>query len=317
MTLKAILNGQSNFRENTDISSNQTNPKLTLTNTETIPIASDKQYGLKINAGYNRVKLEQKYLTQSSNTQIQKDNSVAQTGLYKYADGTTDIEKKTFEAALKKARETLPLIEKQYSKDSDEYKNAVRALNAYNNDGVIVKFGNLNGNTLGETKPTIRKTGANTIEAIIDLKKNKSGNDLLTTIAHEGSHIQDNSDYQSALLAASTVSEEAANAVMNGPLRVTHGASETRAFGVSSVFAEFRLGGGKDESAVSNGSGTTTWKFDLPPVKSATVGGEPIWKSSWQSLTNDEKREKRAAAIAKGLKNDPDYAPKLDKPIDN
>lgn len=316
MTLKVHLNGQVDSGENPDISSNQANPKPTPTNTETIPIASDKQYGLEINAGYNRVKLELKYAAQL-NTQIQKDNSVAQTGLYKYADGTTDKEKKIFEAGLQKAKETLPLIEKQYSKDSDEYKNAVRALNAYNNNGVIVKFGNLNGNTLGETKPTIRKTGANTIEVIIDLKKNKSGNDLLTTIAHEGSHIQDNSDYQRALLVASNVSEEAANAVMNGHLRVTHGASETRAFGVSSVFAEFRLGGGKDDSAISSGGGTTSFKFDVPPVKSITVGGEPIWKSSWQSLSNDEKREKRAAAIAKGLKNDPDYAPKLDKPIDN
>lgn len=92
--------------------------------------------------------------------------------------------------------------------------------------------------------------------------------------------------------------------------------NRTRAYGVSSVFAEFTLGGGTGESAISSAGGTTTYKFDLPPVKKHHGGGgESIWKSSWQKLDVATIRANRTAAIAKGLSKDPRYAPRLNKPI--
>jgi hypothetical protein len=245
-------------------------------------------------------------------------NYVDPAGLYEYAAGTTEEEKKRFEKALQQAKGKLAAIQKKYGKDSKEYTDAARALNAYGDpskaNGVTVKFGTLAAGTQGETSGTLRDTGQNTVNVTIDPKQTNSGNELLVTIAHEGSHAQDNLDYQGALIGASN-SLEAAEAVYNGPLRITHGASETRAYGVSSVFSEFTLGGGTGESAISSGGGSTTFKFDLPPVRSVTVGGQAVWSSSWQKLDNERIRANRAAAIAAGLKSDPRYASKLNTPI--
>jgi hypothetical protein len=240
-------------------------------------------------------------------------------GLYEYAAGTTDDQKKKFETALQKGKETLAAIGKKYGTDSKEYKDAARALNSYGDpnkaNGVTVKFGALDKGTQGSALGTVSKTGANTVDVTIDLKQADTGSELLSTIAHEGSHAQDNLDFQGAFLEAATVSTAAAEAAFNGPLNVTHRDTETRAYGVSSVFAEFTLGGGTGESAVSSAGGTTTFKFDLPPVKSVTVGGESVWKSSWQKLDIATIRANRSAAIAKGLPKDARYAPNLDKQI--
>src|SRR5438128_2590205 len=91
--------------------------------------------------------------------------------------------------------------------------------------------------------------------------------------------------------------EAAATAVLNGALHVTHGASETRAYGVSSVFAEFTLGGGTDESPISSQGGTTIFKLSLPPIMGISVGGETIWKSSWKNAEINKIREFRSKAI--------------------
>ena len=66
---------------------------------------------------------------------------------------------------------------------------------------------------------------------LFDLNQNKKDSDLLLTIGHEGSHAQDNLDYQGALMTAASTPgataevEAAATAVLNGALHVTHGAS--------------------------------------------------------------------------------------------
>jgi len=146
----------------------------------------------------------------------------------------------------------------------------------------------------------------------IDLDQNKNGGDLLTTIAHEGSHVQDHSDYQDAMITArnaDTGDGSKVMAVANGV--PTIGISETRAFGVSSVFSQFSLGGGSGESAITSAGGITSFKLDLPSEKSTTVGGQAIWKSSWQKLDVEKIRANRTAAIAEGLKKDSRYAPKL------
>ncbi len=238
-----------------------------------------------------------------------------------YECSGTEKQCKRFGEGLQKANEQLAKIEKRYGKDSKEYTDATRALKAYgtlgDKNGVTVGFGKLGGNILGDAIGTMsgkNGTGANTVSVTIDLDKNKSNSDLLATIAHEGSHVADNSEYQSALLSASNVSEAAVNAVIAGPLRVTHGQSETRAFGISSVFAEFLLGGGAGGSGMTSGGGSTTFSLGGEPEKAINVGGESIWKSSWQKLDIETVRKNRSAAIAKGLPKS-DYAPKLDKPI--
>jgi hypothetical protein len=67
------------------------------------------------------------------------------TGLYE-CSGTAE-QCKTFQDGLDAARAKLADIEKKYTKDSDEYRDAVRALNAYGDpgkaNGVVVKFGTL------------------------------------------------------------------------------------------------------------------------------------------------------------------------------
>ena len=239
------------------------------------------------------------------------------TGMYECKG--TEKECGKFAAGLQKANDLLTKIgnDKRYGKNSAEYKDAERALGAYgtlgDKNGVTVQFGKLDGNILGEAIGTMsgkNGTGANTVNVTIDLDKNKSGSDLLATIGHEGSHVADNQAYQGALLSATTI--EAADAIMAGPLRVTHGASETRAFGISSVFAEFTLGGAASESGMMSGGGSTTFSLGGDPVKSIRVGGEDIWKSSWQKLDIETIRKNRSTAIAKGLPKS-DYAPKLDK----
>jgi len=243
------------------------------------------------------------------------------TGLYECSGTQKQCDK--FAEGLKKANEQLAKIEKRYGSNSKEYTDAVRALKAYGtlgDKGVTVGFGKLKGNILGETGGTMvgkNGTGANTISVTIDLDKNKNDSDLLTTIAHEGSHVQDYSDYQGAKLAASldaTDPEGKVLAVEGGPLRVTHGQSETRAFGVSSVFAEFTMGGATSESAMTSSNGTVTFNLSQEPVKATNVGGEAIWKSSWQKLDVETVRKNRSAAIAKGLPKS-DYAPVLNQPI--
>jgi RHS repeat-associated protein len=236
-------------------------------------------------------------------------------GLYEYAAGTTDEQKRKFEAALQQAKTKLADIAAFYGTDSEEYEDADRALKAYDAAGVVVKFGTLDKGTQGTTQGTLSATGTNSVVVTIDLKQADTGTELLTTIAHEGSHAKDNLEYQAAALAANNLGSLGLGEYIHD-LRPTHGATETKAYGVSSVFAQFTMGGGTGESAISgNSSVGFVIKFDQPPVKSITVGGESIWKSSWQKLDAEEIRSKRSAAIAKGLPKDSRYAPNLDKPI--
>jgi hypothetical protein len=236
------------------------------------------------------------------------------TGMYDCKGSEKECSK--FAAGLQKANEQLSKIEKRYGKDSTEYKDAVRGLKAYgtlgDKNGVTVQFGALAKGTLGQATGSLDANGNKSINVTIDLAQNGNNSDFMTTIAHEGSHVQDHADYQDALIAAGKIgTEEAVNKVLNGGLNVTHGVSETRAFGVSSVFAEFTLGG---SSGPQMGGGTFVLGGD--PEKSITVGGESIWKSSWQKLDIEKIRANRSAAIEKGLKKDPIYAPKLNKPIE-
>ncbi|MFV0387899.1 MAG: RHS repeat-associated core domain-containing protein [Pyrinomonadaceae bacterium] len=242
------------------------------------------------------------------------------TGLYE-CSGTAE-QCKTFQGGLDSARAKLADIEKKYTKDSDEYRDAVRSLDAYGEagkaNGVTVKFDTLNKGTLGKASGRLDDNGNKSITVTIDLAQNKSSSNLIGTIAHEGSHAQDYADYQDALInAGKTDSGDGSKvmAVLNGSLNITHRASETRAYGVSSVFAQFTLGGASKEGGVTSEGGTTTWTFQTEPVKSTDLGGESVWKSSWANLDKEKIRANRSAAIQKGLPKDARYAPNLDKRI--
>ncbi|MGD9560857.1 MAG: RHS repeat domain-containing protein [Pyrinomonadaceae bacterium] len=225
-----------------------------------------------------------------------------------------------FEDGLTKARNKVAEIVKLYGAGSDEHNEALRAVNAYgklgDKNGVTVQFGALDKGILGQATGSLDRAGNKSVTVTIDLAQNKSDGNLITTIAHEGSHAQDHADYQDGLIAAGKVGTEAA---VNAALAAnpTHRQSETRAYGVSSVFAQFTLGGATKESGMSSPSlGTTVWTFSSEPVKATTLGGQEVWKSTWKNLDVSEIRQKRREAINKGLPKDARYAPKLDKTIE-
>ena len=140
------------------------------------------------------------------------------TGMYECSG--TEKECGKFAAGLQKANDLLTKIgnDKRYGTNSNEYKDAARALGAYgtlgDKNGVTVGFGKLGGNILGSAIGTMsgkNGTGANTVSVTIDLDKNKSGSDLLATIGHEGSHVADNQAYQGALISAYNGSDPVAD----------------------------------------------------------------------------------------------------------
>jgi hypothetical protein len=185
-----------------------------------------------------------------------------------------------------------------------------------------VTFGTLARGTLGTASGSLDANGNKSITVTIDLAQNRSSTNLIGTIAHEGSHAQDHADYQDALIAAGNSSTDPTtvtnnvNAVLNGPLRITHRASETRAYGVSSVFAQFTLGGAAQQGGMTSSGGTSTWRFETEPVRSTQLGGQSVWSSEWQRLDNEAIRARRREAIRIGLPRDARYAPNLDRFIE-
>jgi len=234
-------------------------------------------------------------------------------------DSCSSDNDKKFEAARQLAiRDKLAQIEKRYGEGSTEYQDALKAVNSYGDagkaNGIVVGFGTLDRGVLGETTGSLDKFGNKSVNVTIDLNQNKNSSDFLLTVAHEGSHVRDHLDYQGRLIALQNSSD--ANAIMavvaNAP---THGFSETRAFGVSSVFAEFTIGGNSN-APIDNSMGGVTFTLGGDPEKSIAVGGQEIWKSSWKNLDIKTIEGKRRDAIASGLKNDKHYGPLLNTPIE-
>ncbi len=233
-------------------------------------------------------------------------------GFYDYASGTSNEDKLRFEAQLKRAREQLDKIKARYGANSAEYNKAKLALDAYgkpgDKNGVIVGFGATADKTPGETRGLFGPNGEKAITVTIDMSKNKSDNKLLGTIAHEGSHVNDRSDLYNAILGASSEQDALAAAA-----RVTHGATETTAYTVESVFAEFTY---KNEALTESAGGTTVFRMEAKQ-EYAEIGGTnvKIWDPSWAGADVAKIRANRAAAISKGLRASPLYNKILNDPI--
>lgn len=232
-------------------------------------------------------------------------------GLYEYEASATKKQRERFESQLSAAKKNLGKIAKRYRADSPEYIDAQRAINAFGDpnqaNGVIVAFGATVTGKLGET------VGGTSLEAkikvTIDINSVLDNGDLSVIIAHEGSHVQDRADYLSAFTDAYNTDRENANgslsAVVDGPLNLTSNAGETRAYGVSSVFAEMML---KNESAPASGAGRYVYTNNQYVQQSTSVGGVDIWNPSWAKLDINRIRQTRSSAIASGLRNDPLYS---------
>jgi RHS repeat-associated protein len=207
-------------------------------------------------------------------------------GLYVYAAGTTDEEKKKFEQGLK----NLQKARDSFKEGSAEYNRLDRAFNAYGtkgvDNGVTIAFGATKDGAPAATSiglkadPTGAKlttddnpTGQDTV-VTIDPAKNKSSDDYVSAIGHEGSHVADGSDLVRAL--PTDLTSPAAQAILNGPLNLTKYATETRAYEVDSFIGQGR------------GAGTLT----------VGTGKYEIWNSGWSAA---DRATKRSAGIDKVL----------------
>ena len=94
-------------------------------------------------------------------------------------------------------------------------------------------------------------------------------------------------------------------AINNDSLNITHDESEVKAYGVSSVFAQYV---NKYESAIESGPGYTNLK--TRPERENSVFGKTnikIWDSSWKGKKVHQIRALRSARIREGLDADQGY----------
>jgi RHS repeat-associated protein len=115
------------------------------------------------------------------------------TGLFVYAKGVEDEQKKQFEAALNKAKNYLNKVAETYGKNSNQYKKAERALNSYG------KPGEANGVTvIANDKVDAGKTTLNNKAITVAFNPNQFENIFFQAlVGHEGSHVADAKDYLS------------------------------------------------------------------------------------------------------------------------
>ena len=200
-------------------------------------------------------------------------------GLYVYASGTTDEQKKKFEKGLEKVRSARD----HYRQGSREYNRLDRALTAYGargvDNGVTVKFGSAEtpGNTnigikvdaSGNNKETTadNPTGQN-ITVTLDPSRNSSDNDYAFAAAHEGSHVADMSELIGALPRNLTHFFSSATVILNDPNKnLSLFATEFRAYETESFAAQ---------ALASN--------------RSVSVHGYDIWSGGWAEADRAKKR---------------------------
>lgn len=225
-------------------------------------------------------------------------------GLYECPDSkdcSSDNDRK-FERHLRKAQEHLVKIGKKYGIDSTTYVNAKRALDAYGRKGEV------NGITVsfGETKEGKATAGGlingnkKAITVTFDLNKLKDEGDFQAAIGHEGSHAKDRADLADAMLAAidgdfkfekdSTLTNYQ-KVVDNDSLNLTSFQTESRAYGVTSVLAEFSLKSNQNLALGDSG---------------VLIAGN----AAWANLDKAKLMSERSAAIADGLNKDSNYSKK-------
>jgi RHS repeat-associated protein len=213
------------------------------------------------------------------------------TGLYVYADGTSDPQKRIFERALRNLRRARDY----YRQGTAEYARLDRALNAYGadgvNNGVTIKFGpaetpghtvvSFNVDETGNNKKTTNEnpTGQN-ITVTIDPSRNSNDNDFAFTVAHEGSHVADGSDLVGALPKNLTNLFSSAPLVLNDETKnLRTFATEYRAYETESFAAQALT---RNQSL---GIGSSDEKYQ-------------IWSSGWAEA---DRARKRTAGIIRVL----------------
>jgi len=213
------------------------------------------------------------------------------TGLYEYAEGTTDAQKRRFEAARERliAARSYYQNARGYGENSQEYRKINDALNALGDpntaNGVTVGFGATKDGTPAATEPGLALsddgttiTGA-TARLTIDLSKYSNNDDgaisMAIDIGHEGTHIDNLQDYVAALPS----NAEAAQKAMNSGFRfMSKRTSEQNAYTTSAYVAQA-----------------------LSPNRSLSYNGSEIWNPSWREA---DRQTKRSAGI-KGILEKP------------
>jgi RHS repeat-associated protein len=213
-------------------------------------------------------------------------------GMYVFADGVDEKYKKQFRQGLK----DLKSARDSFNKKSDEYKALDRALNAYGkegvNNGVTIVFGankdgapaatsiGIKADSTGAKLTTVdNPAGQNTV-VIIDPMQNKSADDYVLNIGHEGSHVADGSDLVGAL--PNDLASPATQTVLNDALNLTKYVTEKRAYEVTAFIAQ-----GRGADALTVGTG----KYE-------------IWNVGWSQA---DRAAKRSAGIDKVLADPSGY----------
>jgi hypothetical protein len=208
-------------------------------------------------------------------------------GLYIFAPGVEDGYKKKFQQGLKDLQKARDF----FKKGSLEYNRLDRALKAYGepgvDNGVTITFGTIASAAAATTEiglkidatgakatTTDNPTGQN-ITVTIDPAKQKSDNDYVFIVGHEGSHVADDSALVGAL--PNTLNDKAAyQTVLDGPLNLTKYVTEKAAYEVISFVAQGR------------GAGVLT----------VGAGQYEVWNSGWKEA---DRATQRAAGINRVL----------------
>ncbi|MEP7337220.1 MAG: RHS repeat-associated core domain-containing protein, partial [Acidobacteriota bacterium] len=210
-------------------------------------------------------------------------NLIDPTGMYTYAAGTSDEQKKQFEESLKNMKEARDKYKKD--KNSDEYKSLDRALKAYGDpnkdNGVTVRFGS--ADTPGNTKVEVKadqggKLTGPDITVTIDPSQNTTAAALFQTVTHEGSHTADGLELIRSLPKDLT-DTNALTTALNAPLNLTSYETETRAY-TTQIY----------------GMSALASKFSVSSINQTWVRIE-VWNSGWRGADAVTKRANGISAV--------------------
>jgi RHS repeat-associated protein len=195
---------------------------------------------------------------------------------------------------VEKGLKNLEKARDSFKKGSKEYNQLDRSRMAYGakgvDNGVEIRFGATKNGGPAATEIGTRDrdqngvkditvdnpTGQDTI-VMIDPTQNKSADDYVLSLGHEGSHVADGSDLVGAL--PKNLSSPSVAAVLGGSSNLTQYVTETRAYEASSAIAQGR------------GAGS----LSVGPPKGNKY---EIWNSGWSQA---DRATKRAAGIDKVL----------------
>ncbi|MDQ3802234.1 MAG: discoidin domain-containing protein [Acidobacteriota bacterium] len=195
---------------------------------------------------------------------------------------------------VEKGLKNLEKARDSFKKGSDEHNRLDRSLKAYGakgvDNGVTIEFRATKSGGPAATEITVRDKDQNGVKDVtadnptgqgitvqIDPAQNKSAEDYVQSLGHEGSHVADGTDLVGAL--PTNLTDPAVATIINGPLNLTDYVTETKAYEVSSFIAQAR---GASTLSVGKKGGNMY----------------EIWNSGWSQA---DRATKRAAGIDKVL----------------